>query len=130
MWRPSVYGNDSPQANEIRGDIALLDASSDDEEKIHILLEQLEDAKKDEDLDTIESIHGLISEAYEDLGNFEQAIVHWQKKVDIIIELYGDDSDVAADDYNMFGELYERANKYPEAMDCYMHALENYRGYL
>ncbi len=126
----AVYGNDSPQANEIRGDIALLDASSDDEEKIHILLEQLEDAKKDEDLDTIESIHGLISEAYEDLGNFEQAIVHWQKKVDIIIELYGDDSDVAADDYNMFGELYERANKYPEAMDCYMHALENYRGYL
>lgn len=56
--------------------------------------------------------------------------MHWQKKVDIIIELYGDDSDVAADDYNMFGELYERANKYPEAMDCYMHALENYRGYL
>lgn len=126
----AVYGSDSPQANEIRGDIALFDASSGDEGKIQVLLEQLEEARQDEDLDTMENIHGLISEAYEDLGNFEQAIVHWQKKVDILIEIYGDDSDVAADYYNMFGELYERANKYSEARDCYMHALENYRGYL
>jgi len=126
----AVYGSDSAQANEIRGDIALFDASSGDEEKIHVLLEQLEEARQDEDLDTMENIHGLISEAYEDLGNFEQAIVHWQKKVDILTEIYGDDSDVAADEYNMFGELYERANKYPEAKDCYMHALQNYRGYL
>lgn len=126
----AVFGNDSPQADEIRGDIALFDASSDSEEKIHVLLEQLEEARQAEDLDNMESIHGLISDAYEDLGNFEQAIAHWQKKVDILVEIYGDDSDVAADYYNMFGELYERANKYPEARDCYMHALENYRGYL
>lgn len=126
----AVFGNDSPQADEIRGDIALFDASSDGEEKIHVLLEQLEEARQAEDLDNMESIHGLISDAYEDLGNFEQAIAHWQKKVDILVEIYGDDSDVAADYYNMFGELYERANKYPEARDCYMHALENYRGYL
>lgn len=126
----TVFGSDSPQANEIRGDIALFDASSGDEEKINILLEQLEEAKQAEDLDTVESMHGLISEAYEDLGNFEQAIAHWQKKVDILVEMYGDDSDVAADYYNMFGELYERAKKYPEARSCYMHALQNYRGYL
>lgn len=126
----AVYGSDSSQANEIRGDIALFDVSSGDEEKIQVLLEQLEEARQANDLDTMESIHGFISEAYEDLGNFEQAIVHWQKKIDILVESYGDDSDIVADEYNMFGELYEQANKYPEARDCYMHALENYRGYL
>ncbi|MFG6369989.1 MAG: tetratricopeptide repeat protein [Lachnospiraceae bacterium] len=126
----AIYGSDSPRADEIRGEIALFNASFDGEEKIHVLLQQLEEAKQSEDLDDIESMHGLISEAYEDLGNFEQAIVHWQKKVDILVEIYGDDSDVAADYYNMFGELYERAKKYPEASACYTHALENYRGYL
>lgn len=126
----AVFGSDSSQAESLRGDIALFCASSKTEEKVNVLLTQLKEAEQAEDMDSMENLHGLISEAYEDGGNFEQAIVHWKKKVDILVEIYGDDSDVAADYYNMFGELYERAGKDAEARDCYNHALENYQSYL
>ena len=125
-----IFGNDSSQAEEVRKDIAWFEVNSGEQEKIVVLLDQLKKAKEEEDTDTIESLHGIISEIYEQSGDFESAILHYQIKVRILIDEYGEDSDIAADAYNMIGELYEKAERYTEAESCYKHALANYRAYL
>lgn len=126
----AVFGSASPQAEESRTDLALCRAKSGETQETTFLLLRLKNAEQAGDLDTVENLHGLISEMYEDAGDYDQAVFHFQKKVQILADQYGDDSDVAADYYNMFGELYERAGRYPEARDCYEHAMANYRAYL
>lgn len=126
----SVFGKESMQAEEDRKDMAWFRANSGEQKEVIVLLEQLKKAEEEEDFDTMESLHGIISEVYEEAGDFENAILHYQRKLNLIIDEYGADSDMAADYYNMFGELYERAGNYSKARSCYEHALENYRGYL
>lgn len=126
----AIFGKESSQAEEVRKDIVWFQANSGEQEKIAVLLEQLKKAKEEEDIDAIESLHGIISEVYKQSGDFESAILHYQIKVRILINEYGEDSDVAADAYNEIGELYEEAERYTEAGSCYRHALANYKEYL
>ncbi len=126
----AAFGSESSQAEDVRRDIALYRAGEGELEEVNVLLSQLKTAEQAEDLDSMESLHGLISDIYEEAGDFDHAIIHFQKKVQILANMYGDDSDVAADYYCMLGELYERAGRYSEAGDFHQHSLTNYRAYL
>lgn len=126
----AIFGTESSQAEEIKQDIARFRANSGEQGEIAVLLEKLKRAEEEMDTDTMESLHGMISEIYEESGDFDNAILHFHMKVNILIDEYGEDSDMAADYYNMLGELYERAGRYSEAQGYYEHALANYQAYL
>lgn len=126
----AAFGSESAQAEDARCDIARYRAGEGELEEVNVLLSQLKTAEQAQDLDSMESLHGLISDIYEEAGDFDQAILHFSKKVQILANMYGEDSDVAADYYCMLGELYERAGKNFEAAVCHQHSLTNYRAYL
>lgn len=123
-------GNDRSEVMERNSIIMDLNSGQneeDAEEHINSLLEQIEREKKKEkpDENKIADYYNLVAEIYaEELEDYEKTYYYYNKHIDCIKSLYGDDSDMVADCYESLAEYYEEDDDMEKACEYYEKALE------
>jgi tetratricopeptide (TPR) repeat protein len=65
-----------------------------------------------------------IGAVYEGKGDFENALVQYQKGLEIKTRAFGSDHLDVAESYNNIGLVYDRQGKYDEAMEYYQKDLD------
>ncbi len=123
-------GNDRSKTMEKNSIIMDLNSGQNGEaadENIDSLLNQIEIEKKKEnpDEDKLADYYNLVAEIYaEELEDYEKTYYYYNKHIDCIRSLYGDDSDMVADCYETLAEYYEEDEEMEKACEYYEKALE------
>ena len=117
-------GEGSEEVRMVRQNMArLLAEQQQDAQKSLELMEK--NLQQQTDPEQIAEIHKNMSEVYADtLGDFAQAISHFQVYLDHACAVYGAESDFAADCYRDLAELYWQDGQKEAAAQYYERALE------
>ena len=65
-----------------------------------------------------------VGNVLDDMGKYEEALVHLQKGLEIKLKLLGSDHPSVAASYSSMGVVLERTGKYEEALEMYSKSLE------